>query len=348
MTEYKMNQDEQASQNNRARLWWFPNLTLTLMALLLLASIAGNLIRLRLRAEYPPVGQMVDVGGYRLHLHCLGHGEPTVVFEAAVFSPGLIWNLVQPEVAKMTTACVYDRAGIGWSDPSPEPRSVDNMAEDLHALLNKAGVPGPYLLVGYSSGGWQARYFAHTYPQDLAGMVMVDSAHEDQLNRLGAEGAPSLSKVLPIVPALVRTGIPALISPLIPVPGSTYLDRQSVRTFQTLLTTEDKYAQALVAEMTLVWDNMTTVREAQIRSFGDIPLIVLAHDNLEVIPGVKLSPEANQLWLQLQAELAALSAQGELVITQESGHDILFEQPDLIIGAIEEAIENVRTQRAGK
>jgi pimeloyl-ACP methyl ester carboxylesterase len=343
-----MNRNSHHLPSSRGRWWWLPNLALGLASLLLLASLAGNALRAVWRGAYPPPGQMVDVGGYRLHLHCMGQGEPTVIFEAAVTSPSLTWGLIQPEVAKTTRACVYDRAGLGWSDPSPRPRSVGNMAEELHLLLQAAGIPGPYVLVGYSSGGWQARYYAHAYQGDLAGMVMVDSAHEDQLQRLGAEGSPALEKVLPLIPALVKSGLPALAAPLLPVPGKNALDQNSVRAYQGLLVTEDRFSETLAAEMAEVWDNMARVRAAQIRSFGDVPIIVLAHSGLAVIPGVNLSPEANQIWLELQAELADLSSNGKLVITEESGHDIHLEQPDLVIGAILDVVQQARLIRANK
>lgn len=322
-------------------------LFLAASGLLGLAFLAASRVRPDLIARHPPPGRLVDIGGCRLHIDCQGSGEPTVLFEAAVGSPGLSWALVQPEVARHTRACVYDRAGIGWSDSSPHARTIDVMAAELHALLDAAGVPGPYVLVGYSSGGWQARYFAHTYPQDLAGMVMVDSAHEDQLRRLGAQGAPAQARLIRILPLLFKTGLPALLYRRLPLPGSAYLPAESLEAYQALFAAKNQFSETMAAEVELVWQNMEQVRAARIRSFGDVPLTVLAHDRLDVIPGVRLSPEAGQAWLEMQEELSELSSNGKLVITRESGHDILFEQPDLVIEAILDVVQAVRSA-AGK
>lgn len=120
-------------------------------------------------AAPPPIGRLVDIGGYRLHLACQGKGSPTVVMEAAIGETGLLWSLVQPAVAQTTRACVYDRAGLGWSDPSPSPRTAAVMVEELHTLLATAEVPGPYVLVGHSFGGLLVRLHAARYPQEVAG-----------------------------------------------------------------------------------------------------------------------------------------------------------------------------------
>jgi pimeloyl-ACP methyl ester carboxylesterase len=285
---------------------------------------------------------MVDIGGYRLHLDCEGSGSPVVIFEAAVGNPGLSWALVQPQVASFTRACAYDRAGIGWSDPSPRPRTVEDMAGELKTLLETAGIPGPYVLVGYSSGGWQGRYYAHTYPQDLAGMVLVDSAHEDQASRLGAEGEPAAARLFRLIPLIARMGIPALVPELLPVPGKGYLPPEDVRAIQALMAAEIGFADAMAAEMEAVWENLARVRQAEIRSLGDVPLVVLAHTNLEAVPGVELSPEAGRIWLELQAELASLSPQGRLVRVEDSGHDILYQRPELVVEAIRTVVSEAR------
>jgi pimeloyl-ACP methyl ester carboxylesterase len=123
---------------------------------------------------------MVDVGGRSLHIHCAGHGAPVVVFDAGLGNDGSAWASVQPEVARFTQACAYDRAGRGYSDPAPKPRPSRLMAADLHELLARAGVAGPYVLVGHSLGGLNVRLYAAEHPDDVAGMVLVDATSEDQ------------------------------------------------------------------------------------------------------------------------------------------------------------------------
>ena len=128
--------------------------------------------------RYPPPGQLVDVGGYRLHLHCIGQGSPTVVLDAGLGAFSLDWGAVQPQIATSTRVCAYDRAGLGWSEPGPTPRSPQQFADELHALLTNAGVEGPYVLVAHSISGKTARLFASQHPNEVAGMVLVDARHE--------------------------------------------------------------------------------------------------------------------------------------------------------------------------
>ena len=122
---------------------------------------------------YPPLGQLVDVGGYRLHINCTGAGSPTVVIDAGWGDWSASWSSwVQPEVAKTTRVCTYDRAGMGYSEAGPLPRTAEQFAKELHTLLQRAGIPGPYVLVGHSLGGLPVRVFAHAYATDVAGVVL--------------------------------------------------------------------------------------------------------------------------------------------------------------------------------
>ena len=129
--------------------------------------------------RYPPAGRLVDVGGFRLHLHCIGEGSPTVIMEAGGGGNVLHWMLVQPAIAQSTRVCAYDRAGMGWSEPGPLPRTPQRIVAELHTLLGTAGIPGPYILMGHSIGGKYMRLYASQYPQDVAGMVLVDARHEN-------------------------------------------------------------------------------------------------------------------------------------------------------------------------
>ena len=151
-----------------------------LAILIVVILIAGANAKANLKARYPAPGQLVDMGGYRMHISCQGEGSPTVILEAGGGDSSLIWALVQPQVAKITRVCAYDRAGFGWSDLSPKPRTAQNIVEELHILLVKSGITGPYILVGHSMGGMIIRLYAHQYPDEVAGMVLVDSVHEEQ------------------------------------------------------------------------------------------------------------------------------------------------------------------------
>ena len=163
---------------NLSPLFW----TLGLLAVIVIGFLAlAARATARIRKQFPPTGQMVDIGGYRLHMYVEGEGSPTVVLDAGAGGIGLTWELVRPAIAKATRVTIYDRAGLGWSDPSPKPRTADVMAEELHTMLINAKIPGPYILVGHSLGGSVARQFAAKYPDEVAGLVMVDSAHEHQV-----------------------------------------------------------------------------------------------------------------------------------------------------------------------
>jgi pimeloyl-ACP methyl ester carboxylesterase len=169
------------------------------------------------RRNYPPPGQLVDVGGYKLHLYCTGTGTPTVILDPLF--PGTVsnWAWVQPEIAKTTRVCAYDHAGLGWSDSGPEPRDEKQQARELHTLLTNAGVPGPYVLVGHSLGGLSVRMFADQYPSEVAGMVLIEATNPDTWKRLGRpEGVGASHNQLAVGAFLARLGVFRL--GLIPVP----------------------------------------------------------------------------------------------------------------------------------
>ena len=152
-----------------------------LILCLLIAALIYQALGAKKDAErFPPPGRLVDVGGYRLHIDCMGRGSPTVVLESGIAASSLSWRLVQNGVAGLTRVCCYDRAGLAWSEPGPAPRSVEAIVEELHLLLTHAGIAGPYVLVGHSFGAFTARAYASVYPADLAGMVLIDPLHPSE------------------------------------------------------------------------------------------------------------------------------------------------------------------------
>lgn len=146
------------------------------------ASIRANsrITHPRLHVVSLPFARDIDVGGYHLHIDCVGKGQPTVILEAGAGMDSSVWTAVQPYVAMNIRVCSYDRAGEGQSDAGPRPRTSRRIVQELHTLLHRAGIDSPYVLVGHSIGGEYARMYAYTYPRAVVGMVLVDSAHEDE------------------------------------------------------------------------------------------------------------------------------------------------------------------------
>src|SRR5690242_3254187 len=129
--------------------------------------------------KYPATGKLVDVGGYRLHITVQGEGKPTVVLDAGLAHVSAVWSFVQPEVARFTRVCTYDRAGHAWSERGPGPRSSRQICQELHALLANAQIEGPYVLVGHSFGALNMYLYACMYPEEVAGLVMLDALSKD-------------------------------------------------------------------------------------------------------------------------------------------------------------------------
>jgi hypothetical protein len=198
----------------RSKTLWRRTRRILLIVALLIVGLSGtgllyqSIASAQDASSYPAPGKLIDVGGYRLHLYCTGTGRPgspTVILDAAFGDTSLAWSKVQPSVASFTRVCSYDRAGYGWSDTSPLPRTARRVVTELHTLLTRAGVPGPYVLVGHSYGGLFVQLYAYTYPHEVAGLVLVDSVHEDQIRYPAlpiADGG-----ALPICQALAPFGL---------------------------------------------------------------------------------------------------------------------------------------------
>ena len=259
----------------KIKLFRFGSIAMLVLLILALVTLAAGLVaKSNLAKAHPAPGQLVDVGGYKLHINCMGEGSPTVILEAGWADYSATWAYVQPEVAKTTRVCSYDRAGYGWSDPSPHPRTANWRVEELHMLLVNANVQGPYVLVGHSLGGMPMRVYAHTYPDEGVGMVLVDSMHEEQYDRLpGAKSTISdMVRQFRMLGVLSSTGIMALVPQAIPrqgLPDEVFAQHQVIWATTGFFTTS-------VAEMNAMLEGTAEVRALQITSFGNLPLSVLS------------------------------------------------------------------------
>jgi pimeloyl-ACP methyl ester carboxylesterase len=289
------------------------------------------------RRRFPAPGRMVDIGGQRLHLVTAGEGSPAVVIIPALADNVLQWLPVAEEVASETQVCVYDRAEVGWSDPPPRGRrTLDGMADDLYALLDVAGIPPPYVLVGHSIGGVIIRRFCVRYPSLVAGMVLVESSHEDQGRRIGAVDWRFGPGMLVEVAARRQARILGLRR----LAASLGL----MRSFDAMVAREapPEYAEANRAILLSARQRQASVREllmaarmqGQPPRLGSIPLTVLTRARR---PGRE--PE---VWSQLQDELAALSSDSVHVHAERGGHYLQLDEPDLVVQAIRDLVSRCR------
>lgn len=292
------------------------------------------------------VGRSVDIGGRALNIYCSGEGSPTVIFESGAGSPGYTWVNVQAEVAKITRACWYDRAGYGWSDPGPPPRTSVAIANDLHALLTAAAIAPPYVLVAASFGGFPARVFAGQYPKEVAGVILVDATHEDQhepdsmkapVNRLPVQVHNVLCALVPAAGAvgLVRVMMPTQLRPL---PGMT---SDQAHVLQLL----SQQPKTVVSNEGCHWQESAEQARAA-GTLGDRPLIVLSAGEEFIPPDPVGAGEAqafHETWVkQLQPALARLSTNGRQVIVEKSGHGIQFEAPEAVLNAVVEMLKQIK------
>jgi pimeloyl-ACP methyl ester carboxylesterase len=319
-------------------LLWSRRVLLALLITLCVLGVAGAsyqaIATARDARAFLPPGQLVDVGGYKLHIHCLGEGTPTVILEAGQGGLSTDWVWIQPEIAKTTRVCAYDRAGVAWSEPGPMPRDARQIGIELNTLLKNAQIPGPYVLVGHSYGGHYVRVFAAAHPEMVKGMVLIDAAHPDQWSR-DPEGEAQYAQVkqfYQIAGVLARFGLLRLLNytPVTPdlPPAQGAVHKSFSDTTQLV--------DAASAEFNATEATNQQVREAGL--LGELPLFVLtATDHGR--------PEIEVIGQELQLELAQLSTNSHQRIVEGATHSsLIIEQQDALatIYALQRVIEAVR------
>jgi pimeloyl-ACP methyl ester carboxylesterase/ketosteroid isomerase-like protein len=287
-----------------------------------------------------PPGRLINVDGRRLHIHCVGQGTPTVVIDGGAGTWSIFYSHVQRALEADARVCTYDRAGLGWSDDGPAPRTSDRMAEELHQLLHAAGVAPPLLLVGHSLGGYNVRVYQARYPEEVGGLVLVDAAHEQQWERLPPEWADGVKALVPMLRAraeMVKTGkVPE--SEIKAGAFTTHAPEWRQAHIAAQLTPKPYLGTA--AENDGAFESARQVPRAKL---GSLPLVVLtARRSFETFAGAGLDIEpANSVWLELQRELAALSS-NSIQLFSARDHALHGSDPTAIVAAIRKGIAMVR------
>jgi len=320
---------------------WLRRIAFTTAGLIVLLAILGVSYQavetLEDARRFPPRGKLVDVGGFKLNLNCTGRGSPTVILESGLGVLAIEWQLVQPEIAKFTRVCSYDRAGYGWSDAGPMPRTSEQIANELHTLMQNAGEKQPYVLVGHSAGGLDVRVYNGQFPNDVVGMVLVDATEEDQLNimppnmrKVSDEEVKKFNRNTNFKILLIRFGLSRITS--------------NRRDEETVLDLQPKFIESMKSELNSFEENGREVRAAG--TLANKPLIVLTAGK-ERVPSQYSKRDFDEyykIWVDdLQMREARLSSRGERIIVPDSGHMIPLERPDSVVNAVRKICEAVNS-----
>ena len=304
-----------------------------------LIAIAGTIYQTAAteadQRSFPPQGNLIDVGGFKMHIHCDGEGEPTVILDALSGGFSSYWAWVQPEVAEQVQVCAYDRAGFGWSENDPEPETPERAAANLHSLLTNAGMEGPFIMVGHSKGGLYVRQYAQMYPQEVAGLVLLDSSNPYQFDRYPdlLQADTSMLVWMPWIKPLMRMGV-----------GHLYFAFGGEVDFSGLPARQhDEVAAAWSS--TAYWQSLESTMQAgkdiftlaqNLGPLGDLPLLVITR-------GTGLDGG----WKEMQDELAALSTNSLHITIDGSTHGSLVFNQDHAHMVSEAILKMVEAARSG-
>lgn len=311
----------------------------------------------------PPPGRLIDVGGWKLHLNCTGTRTavaPLVILEPGIGDFSVEWSLVQPDVAKRARVCSYDRAGDGWSEMGPHPRTFKQIVYELHTLLDRAGEKPPYVMVGQSYGAWLVRTYRSTYPSEVAGIVLVDGGDDDP-ERIMPDGsvgrASQLAKGQP-VPAIKTSGplriedIPAGalaamrrgIAATAPQANDPPRDKlpDDARKMRSWALQQIGHVAAGVNPLEV--EEIALLRKERIETpqvYGELPIIMITRGR----PEADSTPEKEEARRAAHKAVASASAKGRWLVAERSGHHVQIEQPDVVSGAIQDVLSAARARQ---
>ena len=287
-------------------------------------------------------GKLYDAGGYKMHLYCTGEGSPTLVLDAGLGNDSLIWANVQPELSKITQVCSYDRAGFGWSEARPEPRDAQRLNDELHGLLSAAGVTGPIVLMGHSISGLYLRDYATRYPQNLSGLVFVDSSTPLQDERFPAE--IQLMEKQEIVELrklewLSVLGLRRAMGGCAPEEG---FSKSAAK-----LIAEDQCRTSVLAAAAQEFSSVQQSGDETIHTgpFGDLPILIFSQDlEQPATPGISVEAgkSVSKTWNEMQEDLKKLSARSRRIIAKGSSHFVQIDRVSLLNGEVTTFIRQIR------
>jgi pimeloyl-ACP methyl ester carboxylesterase len=309
----------------KATAFRLKRILLWICAILFVLAITGMIYQTAATEDdqrrYPPPGVLVNVDGYKMHIHCMGEGRPTILLDHAGGGSSADWSLIQPKLAERTRVCAYDRAGYGWSDYNPAPRTLEKQVEELNSLLEGANEKGPYIFVGHSYGARVARVFTATYPEEVLGIVLMDAGFLYDDPRYPAEitsGYTSEKSMIRSARRLAPLGLVRLLQPIL-VNDPTFDLPADAQLASTSFAATSRYWLSLDAQMEAL--PIVFQEERQVTSLGDIPLLVL----------VSTEPKdtGHQIWRQANIDMVALSTNGRHQIVEGATHfSLVYRQKD--------------------
>jgi pimeloyl-ACP methyl ester carboxylesterase len=305
--------------------------------------------------RFPPPGQFVHLKNRDVHLCDRGAGSPIVVFESGLMSTVLTWEKIQPRLAPLTRVVSYDRSGLGWSDPGPEPRTASRIVDELHVLLAEAKIPPPYILVGHSFGGLTMPLFAARYPEEVWGIVLIDpvapaewhppSERDRRRIEIGSQicrraAVLSYLGLLRFIASLVQAGAKSFANPMIrAISKGAPSDSNSTespwfwnlptseRAMTPVFWTQAKFCRVIASQLANLPESAAQVIEA---GRIDKPLTVISANNVS-------APR-----LEHHKRIAAQSPHGRHIVAARSGHWVTEDQPELVVESILELVESAR------
>jgi len=312
----------------KVKLWHFRVL------LLLLTLSAPLFITLAEAKENFYKGELVNIGSHRLHIHCEGRGSPTVIFDSGIGGFSLEWSTIQKKLAKNNLkVCSYDRAGYGWSDSGPKPRTTSRITKELKTLLTQANVPGPYLLVGHSFGGFNIRYFASEFPHLVAGLILIDSSHPQQFN------TKEFGIMKPNIIKHKKNMSSFRINIIQPIIANNFPKENKI--IAKILMSTNKSLKTLLDELENMETSAIQLAEHLNHDQHKFPVTIITR-GMRVWPNNKLGDRREQQWVQLQYDLENISNNSVHFFAYKSGHAIHLDEPKLVIDNILLAIEKSR------